>query len=183
MDGGDRHWMEQNALTAEQVIEKLGLVPEPVEGGLFLSTYRSVVKTSDGKIAGSAIFYMLRGDAFSHFHKLSGDEIYHFYLGDPVELVELTPDGECRKTLLGSDLLGGESLQHLVPAGNWQGACLAEGGKWALLGTTMCPGFSREGYEHGDAETLLEKYPSAKGEIMRLTGYPRRADEVKEVSR
>ena len=162
--------MKQNTLTAEQVIEALGLVPETVEGGLYRSTYRSAAKTYDGKTAGSAIFYMLRGDAFSHLHKLSSDEMYHFYLGDPVELVELTPDGECKKTVLGSDLAGGESLQYLVPAGNWQGSCLAESGKWALLGTTVWPGFSREGYEHADAETLLGLYPSARKEILRLTG-------------
>ena len=161
--------MKPNALTAEQVIEALGLVPLPVEGGLVLETYKSTAKTADGETAGTAIYYMLHGDAFSHLHKLRGDEMYHFYLGDPVELVELTPDGECRKTILGSDLLGGEAIQHLVPAGNWQGSRLAEGGKWALLGTSMCPGYSGEGYTHGDAEVLLKQYPSARREIMRLT--------------
>ena len=157
-------------LTAEKIIELLGLVPLEREGGLVLETWRSKTMTQDGQAAGTAIFYFLRGRAFSHLHRLSGDEMYHFYLGDPVELTELLPDGGVRKSVLGNDLLHGEKLQHLVSAGSWQGSCLKGDGKWALLGTTMCPGYSPDGYEHGDAEFLLRQYPSAEADIRRLTG-------------
>lgn len=156
--------------TAEQVIEALGLVPLSEEGGLVLETYRSTATTAEGDAAGTAIFYLLRGSSFSHLHRLRGDELYHFYLGDPVELVELKPDGSMEKTILGNDILHGEQLQHLVPDGTWQGSHLAEGGSWALMGTTMCPGYRAEEYEHGDAETLLRMYPSAEEEIRKLTG-------------
>ena len=159
----------QKRLTAEQVIEALGLVPLPVEGGLVAETYRSTAKTAQGDIAGTAIFYMLNGDSFSHLHRLSGDEMYHFYLGDPVELIELTPEGGMKRTILGSALLEGQCVQHLVPAGNWQGSRLVEGGGWALLGTTMCPGYTDAMYEHGDREELAGRYPSAKKYISKLT--------------
>ena len=162
--------MDAGKMTAEQVIELLGLVPLEGEGGLVLETYRSAAKTDSGEAAGTAILYMLRGDSFSHFHRLTGDEVYHFYLGDPVQLMELMPDGSVRKTILGRDIQNGERVQHLVPAGSWQGSSLLEGGRWALLGTTMCPGYTQEGYEHGNAEELLQKYPSAAEEIRRLTG-------------
>ena len=159
-------------LSADDVIELLGLVPLEKEGGLVLETWKSRTMTAEGQTAGTAIFYLLRGDAYSHLHRLQGDEMYHFYLGDPVELLELLPDGNMKKTILGHDILHREKLQHLVPAGNWQGSRLIEGGEWALLGTTMCPGYSPAGYEHGDAESLIRKYPAAEAQILRLTGDP-----------
>ena len=163
--------MDRNTgkMTAEEVIETLGLIPLAEEGGLVKETYRSSVLTESGEAAGTAIFYLLRGGSFSHLHRLTGDELYHFYMGDPVKLTELLPDGSVCTTILGQDVRNGEQLQHLVPAGNWQGSRLKEGG-WALLGTTMCPGYSAEGYEHGDARTLKKAYPSAEGEIDALTG-------------
>ena len=157
-------------MTAEQVIKVLGLIPLKGEGGLVKETYRSAWKTESGEAAGTAIYYFLRGNAFSHLHRLTGDEIYHFYLGDPVELTELLPDGGVRRTVLGSDITGGETVQYLVPGGNWQGSRLRPGGEWALLGTTMCPGYRQEEYEHGDPEVLLKMYPAAEEEIRKLTG-------------
>lgn len=162
--------MKDKKLSAEDVIRMLGLVPLSEEGGLVLETYRSTALTDKGEIAVTAIFYMLRGDAFSHLHRLTGDELYHFYMGDPVEMLELLPDGGIKKTVLGNDLCAGECLQHLVPAGNWQGSRLKTGGEWALLGTTMCPGYTQEGYEHGDARKLASSYPEAEEEIRQLTG-------------
>lgn len=132
--------MKEEEMTAEQVIEALGLVPLDQEGGLVLETYRSGKKTDDGQTAGTAIFYMLRENSFSHLHRLGSDELYHFYLGDPVELTELLPDGEVKKTILGSDIAGGECLQHLVPAGNWQGSCLKGGRKLGIAGNYYVSG-------------------------------------------
>ena len=93
-------FMKEKTYTAEEIIEALGLVPLPKEGGLVLETYRSTALTREGEAAGTAIFYMLRGSSFSHLHRLKGDEMYHFYLGDPVELTELLPDGSVKKTVL-----------------------------------------------------------------------------------
>ncbi len=162
--------MKNENMTADQVINALGLVPLDQEGGLVLETYKSSQKTADGDAACTAIFYLLRGSSFSHLHRLSGDELYHFYLGDPVELTELLPDGSVRTTTLGSGITHGECLQHLVPAGNWQGSRLKESGSWALLGTTMCPGYRQDMYEHGDRAKLLRQYPSERDSILRLTG-------------
>ena len=162
--------MSRANYSAEQVIEALGLVPLEQEGGLVLETYRSSAKTQNGDAAGTAIYYLLRGSSFSHLHRLSGDEMYHFYLGDPVVLTELLPDGSVKRTILGTGIPDGERPQHLVPGGNWQGSRLAEGGSWALLGTTMCPGYRQEEYEHADAAMLCAQYPAAAEEIRRLTG-------------
>ena len=161
--------VEKEKITAQEIIAHLRLSPLPGEGGMSLQTYISDKKIGD-EPGGTAIYYLLTGEAFSHLHRLTGDEMYHFYLGDPVELTELLPDGSVKTTVLGSDLLGGQSVQHLVPAGHWQGSRLAAGGNWALMGTTMCPGYTDACYEHGDASELLAQYPEAEDRIALLTG-------------
>ncbi len=155
----------------ETLIRELGLSPLPGEGGMSFQTYLSEKKIGE-EPGGTAIYYLLTGKAYSHLHRLTGDEVYHFYLGDPVELTELLPDGTAKTTVLGHDILGGQKVQHVVPAGHWQGSCLAEGSSWALMGTTMCPGYTDECYEHGEKEALLEQYPQAKDAIEQLTGDP-----------
>lgn len=156
-------------VTAKKLIELLELEPLPEEGGMTRQTYFSSKKIGE-EPGGTCIYYLLSGEAFSHLHRLTGDEIYHFYLGDPVELVELLPDGRVKTTILGSDILGNQKVQHLVPAGHWQGSRLADGGSWALMGTTMCPGYTDACYEHGDAEVLKGQYPEAEEAIQKLTG-------------
>jgi predicted cupin superfamily sugar epimerase len=86
--------------------------------------------------------------------------MFHFYLGDPVEMLELRPDGSGKTILLGQDILSGMELQHAVRGGVWQGSRLREGGKFALLGTTMSPGFEYEDYETGKRDELIARYPA-----------------------
>jgi uncharacterized protein len=166
-------------LTAEKIRELLKMQRLPTEGGYFAETYRSELSLSGDALGGmysgersiaTAIYYMLTPDTFSAMHKLTGDEVYHFYLGDPIEMLLLKPDGSGAAILLGSDITAGMRLQHMVPGGTWQGARLAPGGKFALLGTTMAPGFARQDYEHGSRETLSAKYPQYAPLITLLTG-------------
>lgn len=163
---------------AESLKRLLGLVPLPHEGGFFRETYRSsreLPATALGPAYGAprslatAIYYLLTPDTFSALHRLPGEEIFHFYLGDPVELVELRPDGSWRSTRLGHDLEGGMSVQHAVAGGTWQGSRLVEGGRYALLGTTMAPGFSFDDFELGERDRLLAAYPEAREQIVALT--------------
>lgn len=156
-------------MTLQTIIDTLHLKPLSVEGGMVAQTYLSDFKVGN-ESAGTCIYYLLSGDAFSHLHQLTGDEMYHFYLGDPVTMLELLPDGTTQTTILGADLAVGQTVQHLVPAGHWQGSRLCEGGKFALLGTTMWPAYADEGYTHADAAALQTQYPTAKEEIARLTG-------------
>ena len=74
-----------------ELIRILNLKPLPSEGGKYRQTYASADLT-DGVPRDTAIYYMLEGDDFSHLHRLPRNELYHFYLGDPVELTELLPD-------------------------------------------------------------------------------------------
>jgi len=148
-------------LTAKQVQEFFKLQPLQPEGGFFAETYRSALST--------AIYYMLTPDTFSAMHRLKGDEIYHFYLGDPVEMLLLKPDGSAEALLLGQNVTAGMRVQHAVPGGTWQGSRLAPGGKFALMGTTMAPGFDAKEYEPGRRDTLGTQYPAYAPLIAFLT--------------
>ena len=123
------------------------------------------------KPAGTAIYYLLSDDpdSFSALHRLPTDEVYHFYLGDPVELLLLAPDGGSDVARLGSDLRRGERVQFVVPHGAWQGSRLRPGGRWALLGTTMAPGFDPSDFELGRAAELAERWPECAALIRELS--------------
>jgi hypothetical protein len=167
-------------LTAARVVELLGLEPLPVEGGLFRQTWRSSdvlpaaglpERYARSKPAGTAIYYLLTAepDSFSALHRLPTDEVYHFYLGDPVEMLMLHPGRRSETVVLGSEIEFGHHVQHVVPRGVWQGSRLRDGGRFALLGTTMAPGFETTDYEGGSRAELLAAYPEAAEAIRQLT--------------
>jgi predicted cupin superfamily sugar epimerase len=164
-------------LKPRQLIELLDLRPLPVEGGLFRQTYASSRRVdpepaqAHARPFSTAIFYLLTGDpgSFSAMHRLPSDEVYHFYLGDPVEMLLLYPDGLSQVLLLGQDLAAGQRVQVVVLAGTWQGSRLTGGGEYALLGTTMAPGYSESDYEAGAPEELERLYPDQRERIRRLT--------------
>lgn len=159
-------------MTAEEVIERLNLQPHPVEGGYFRETYRSggTVQRGDAvRSLGTAIYYLLTPKTLSALHRLPGDELFHFYLGDPVRMLQLWPDGSTRTLTIGTDLNAGNVPQLVVPGGVWQGSVLMDGGKFALLGATMAPGFDYADYEAGDRVALTAKYPAVAELITRLT--------------
>jgi predicted cupin superfamily sugar epimerase len=165
-------------LTVETLRRILGLVPHPVEGGYFAETYRSAEQIpasglpsryGAARAAGTAIYYLLTPDTFSAMHRLASDEIFHFYLGDPVEMLHLHPDGSHRIVVIGPDLEGGQRPQVVVPRDSWQGARLIPGGRYALLDTTVAPGFDYVDYETGPRASLLVSHPGAKELILALT--------------
>ncbi|TDV42644.1 cupin domain-containing protein [Actinophytocola oryzae] len=137
------------------IAARYGLAPLPVEGGLFRRTWAGPVDGT-GRPSGSAIMVLLsiEDGLFSAMHRLPIDEVWHFYRGDPLEMLLLSPSGQARVEALGPDL-----VQLTVPAGTWMGARVADGGRWALCGTTMAPGFVPADYEGGDADTLCARYP------------------------
>ena len=167
-------------LSAEEIIEILALEPLPIEGGLYRQSYvaseeiaAEALPTRYGRTKSicTAIYYLLtdRPESFSALHRLPTDEVYHFYLGDPVEMLLLHPKGRSEWIVLGQDLLAGQHVQYVVPAGVWMGSRLMEGGLYGLMGTTMAPGYDDLDYEGGDAEELERQYPDRATLIRRLT--------------
>jgi uncharacterized protein len=150
----------------EEVIQHFGLQPLPEEGGYYLETYRSQEQFSHlptryvgSRSASTAIYYLLTDDAVSKLHRLKSDEVWHFYHGDAVELLQLHSDGSVEVVTLGNDLLRGQRCQVVVPHGTWQGAKLISGGSWALMGCTVAPGFEFADFELGKRDKLLRDYP------------------------
>ena len=158
-----------------RIKELYGLEPLSEEGGLYRQTFLSDEILKAEMIPGrqgdhhmySVILYLLKGNGFSRMHRLPTDEIYHFYMGDPVEMLQLFPDGTGKIVRMGNSLTEGEHLQVCVPRGTWQGTRLAENSSWALLGTTMAPGYENIDYEDGDKEQLQKEYP-AFSELLEL---------------
>jgi predicted cupin superfamily sugar epimerase len=152
------------------IIEHYNLLPLPVEGTLFASTYRSAINLANGEPTGTSMIglYADEPKSFSYFHKLPNDEIWHFYGGDPLRLVLLFPDGKTQEVTLGSHFLMGQYIQYLVPAGVWQAGYMLPGGRYSLFGCTMAPGFTSKGFEAGLASELVKQYPDMAEVIERL---------------
>lgn len=152
-------------LPPEDLVGHYGLEPIPREGGLFRRTWAGP-DGPDGRPAGSAIVALLTADDYSALHRLPADEVWHHYLGDPLELLLLAPDGTSRTAVLGPDLRAGQHPQLTVPARTWMGA--RPRGSWTFFGCTMAPGFTYGDYEHGTAERLTARYPDRAALIARL---------------
>lgn len=165
-------------MTADEIRALLGLTPLPVEGGLYVESWRSDETLAAGALParyggaraiGTAIYYLLTPGVFSAMHRVRSDEIFHFYMGDPVEAL-LLPVGEAgRVVTLGHDLAAGMRPQLVVRRGVWQGLALRAGGAWALLGTTVAPGFDPADFELGRREPLAAEFPAHAAHVTRLT--------------
>jgi uncharacterized protein len=165
-------------LRALQIINRLGLVPLTIEGGYFRETYRASLlvpraglpnEYTGDRSASTAIYYLLTPDTFSAIHRVKSDEVFHFYAGEPVEMLQLLPDGTGRTVIIHNDLAAGHKPQLVVPAGVWQGCRLVPGGNWALMGCTVAPGFDYADFELGGRAELIAAYPSFAEMIMPLT--------------
>ena len=159
-------------MTAEEIKKLLRLDPHPVEGGFFHRTYTSAESVGlprGVRPMGSAIYYLLEAGSFSEMHLLESDEIFHFYLGDPVEMLQLYADGSSAVLILGPDLMADQHVQVVVPAGAWQGLRLIGDGKVALLGCTVTPGFNYADYRNAKYEDLASKWPEQAERIRALT--------------
>ena len=153
------------------LIEHYQLERLPVEGTLFKNTYRSASKLDNGEPAGTAIIGLYCNEplSLSCFHRLTHDEIWHFYAGDPLVLYLLFEDGHTEEVVMGNDPLAGQRVQFTVPAQVWQAGCLREGGQYALFGCTMAPGFTGDCFEGGLVDALIEKYPDRAEVIRKLS--------------
>jgi len=165
-------------MTAEQIIKRFKMQPLRQEGGFFIETYRAaeVLKeevlpagVSGDRNLSSVILYLLTAKTVSLMHRLKYDEMFHFYMGNPVTMLQLHPDGSSEIVTLGHDILSDQNVQVLVPKGTWQGAFIQPGGKFSLMGCSVAPGFDEADFEIGDRETLLAKYPDMQELILHLT--------------
>jgi hypothetical protein len=162
----------------EAIVRTLDLQPHP-EGGHYAEIHRATEGIAAGALParyggrrsfGTAIYYLLGPDDVSALHRVASDEIFHFYLGDPVEQLRLFPDGSHRLVEIGPDLAAGQRPQSVVPAGVWQGARVKPGGRYCLMGCTVSPGFDFADFEMGERRVLIDGWPEAREMIEALTG-------------
>lgn len=153
----------------EHLIRDYQLQPHP-EGGYYRETYRAAEHLAGtSRSVATAIYYLLPQGQRSLLHRIDADEVWHFYRGDPLLVVELQRSGEAKVTRLGSEHARGEHLQHVVPAGTWFGALPAPGSAFSLVGCTVSPGFEFSNFELGRRDELLLQFPRAQELIEQLT--------------
>ncbi len=158
---------------AEEIIKKLALCPHPSEGGYFARTYTSDIlinepESTNKRSIASAIYYLLAPQSVSRLHSLEQDEIWHFYAGDPVEVLLIKEDGSCEICVFGNDILNGQIPQLIIKKGTIFGARLISGGKYALFGATLSPEFCYEDYHEPNIDQIISKYPQHKDFILSI---------------
>ncbi len=167
----------------QQIIDWFKLQPNELEGGYFAGTYTSALQIGSKDLPGfkpidnkrpicGAIYYFLDQTTFSAMHRVTGDMLYHFYSGDPVQVLLLYPEGSPNRSevcIFSNDIAAGGSPMKLIPGGTWMGSRLAAAGSYALMGVTMSPGFDPADYSLGNREELIKQYPEQAALITELT--------------
>jgi len=149
--------------------------PISKEGGYFFSTYHSEMmvpglsSSAPQRLAGSAIYFLLTPGDFSALHRLKEDEVYHYYNGSPIELLQLFPNGTGSITICGPEFWNGQQPQVVVRHDTWQGSHPLDAKSYSLLGTTMTPGFTPADFDLGQRDELIKAYPKFADKIKALT--------------
>lgn len=145
------------------IIEKLNLLPHP-EGGYFKENYRSEKSISingyeGNRNFGTAIYYLLKSENFSAFHRIKQDETWHFYQGSVLDLHIISPEGNYELVKIGNNIKNGEVPQYTVLGGYWFGASVSKPNSYSLCGCTVAPGFNFKDFEMPETSRLIQLFP------------------------
>jgi predicted cupin superfamily sugar epimerase len=163
--------------TIQTLVEIYGMKPHP-EGGFYAETYRSKEniprsglpsRFSGSRSISTAIFFLLPRGHKSCLHRIQSDEVWHFYLGDPLIISQIHGDGRVEEIVLGNDITKGQRPQFVVPAGSWFGSAPIDGGTFSFVGCTVAPGFDFQDFEMATRENMLKHFPHAETVILKLT--------------
>jgi predicted cupin superfamily sugar epimerase len=168
--------------TAKEIIDILGLKPHPT-CGFVAETYRSrqtiplqalPAAYEGSRPFGSVLYFLVTPEAQIRLHRIRSDQMYHHYLGGPLEVLLLYQDGTGEILVIGPDLAAGMRPQLFIPGGTFHISRLRAGSAFALLGTTEWPGFESPDLELGDPERLMEDHPALRHEIKDFVKQSRR---------
>lgn len=120
---------------------------------------------SDGRPLGSALYFFVTPDAPVRLHRIRNDQLYHYYLGDPLEVFLLHANGEAQRIIVGPDLSAGQRVQLLIPGNTFHTARLLGRRQWFLGASTEWPGVLPADVEIGNLEELAGKYPSVASDL------------------
>lgn len=160
-------------MTANDYILHLQLNPHP-EGGFYKETYRCAEAIDFTGFEGkrnisTAIYFLIEKGNFSALHRIKSDEVWHFYAGDALEVIEIDEVGNLISTLVGNNITKGQLPQYMVKAGRWFGSRVAAGGKFSLVGCTVSPGFDFKDFEMAGREALVAQFPEHATLITEMT--------------
>jgi uncharacterized protein len=174
-----------NELTADEVRKLLDLEPNATCGFVRL-TFASPqllaagalpAPFADARPIGSALYFMVTPEAPVRLHRIKNDQLYHYYLGDPIELFQLHADGSSERTIIGPDIGSGQRVQHLIPGNTFHTArLLGHGtghGRWFLGASTEWPGVIPADVEIGNLDALAAKYPAVAAEVRAIAAAAR----------
>jgi uncharacterized protein len=162
---------------APAIIDHLNLSRHP-EGGWYREVYRSDEILPAGSLPerynephsiNTSIYFLLENGDFSAFHRIRSDETWHFYLGSPVIIYILSPDGKYREVILGNNLIGNQELQYTILRDCWFAAKVQTTGSFALVGCTVSPGFEFSDFELAERQQLICLFPKYEELISLLT--------------
>ncbi len=171
-------------MTADDVRQLLQLEPNATCGFVRLTFVSSQAIAAGGlpppfaeqRPAGSALYFMVTPDAPVRLHRIRNDQLYHYYLGDPIELFLLHDDGRSERIVVGPDLRNGQRVQYLVPGNTFHTARLLGNGRWFLGASTEWPGVIPADVEIGAVEVTAGRFPAVAAELRAIAASVRQTD-------
>jgi predicted cupin superfamily sugar epimerase len=171
-------------LTAEEICRLLNLEPNATCGSVRVSFVSKLSIAAGGLPApfaagqplGSALYFLVTPDAPVRLHRIRNDQLYHYYLGDPLELFMLHADGSSERAIVGPDLRAGQRVQLLIPGSTFHTARVIGRGRWFLGGSTEWPGVVPADVEIGNLDELASTYPAVAADLRTI------AASVREVA-
>lgn len=160
-------------LTAEEIRTLLKLEPNATCGFVrvtFLSKQSIApgglpAPFAEGRPLGSGLYFMVTPEAPVRLHRIRNDQLYHYYLGDPLEVFLLHADGATERIVVGPELRSGERVQLLIPGNTFHTARLIGRRRWFLGASTEWPGVIPADVEIGNLDELAGKYPAVAADL------------------
>ncbi|RKE72565.1 cupin domain-containing protein [Pseudorhodoplanes sinuspersici] len=162
-----------NDMTYDEVRKLLNLEPNATCGYVrvtFVSKQRIApgglpAPFESGRPAGSALYFMLTPEEPVKLHRIRNDQLYHYYLGDPLEILMMMTDGTTQHHIVGPDIRAGHKVQLFIPGNTFHTARVTGSRRWFLGGSTEWPGVEPADVELGKMDELAAKYPSVAEQI------------------
>lgn len=165
-------------LTAAEICSLLHLDPNATCGSTRVSFVSQLsiadgglpAPFADGQPLGSALYFLVTPGAPVRLHRIRNEQLYHYYLGDPLEVFMLHADGSSERAIVGPDIRGGERLQLRIPGNTFHTARVIGRGRWFLGASTEWPGVVPADVEIGQVDELAASYPSVAADLRAIAG-------------
>jgi uncharacterized protein len=147
-----------------------GFVRETHKSDLTIAPDGLPAPFADGRPLGTALIFMVTPEAPVKLHRIDNEQLYHYYLGDPIEVLLLRENGDSELVVVGPNIVGGHMLQLYIPGNTFHTARVTGKRRWFLGASTEWPGVVQRDrdVELGDIDRLAAKYPEAAVDIRKF---------------